>query len=196
MASDVQIAKLALQHIGDRFDISALTEQSVEAEQVNLIFDDTRDWLLRQHPWNFATKYVSPAALSGTPPALYDYMYTYPTDAVRIISITDPLGVNTIIKFEVARNSDNTRVILTDQIEPEFKYTYRETTSSHFDPEFTMAFTYALAAKLAMPLVGDRELASDMDLKAQRIISAAEETDSNEGFAEEAPDADWITARL
>ena len=36
MASQVQIAKLALQHVGDRFDISSLTEFTPEAEQVNL----------------------------------------------------------------------------------------------------------------------------------------------------------------
>ena len=57
MASQVQIAKLALQHVGDRFDISSLTEVTPEAEQVNLIFNDTRDALLRQHPWNFAKKF-------------------------------------------------------------------------------------------------------------------------------------------
>ena len=52
MASDVQIAKLALQHIGDRWDITALDDASPEAEQVNLIFEDTRDALLRAHPWD------------------------------------------------------------------------------------------------------------------------------------------------
>jgi hypothetical protein len=59
MASKVQIAKLALQHIGDRYDISDITEATPEAEQVNLLFDDTRDALLRQHPWAFATRHGS-----------------------------------------------------------------------------------------------------------------------------------------
>ena len=62
MASKVQIAKLALQHVGDRYDISDITEATPEAEQVNLLYDDTRDALLRQHPRVFATKYTSPAA--------------------------------------------------------------------------------------------------------------------------------------
>ena len=43
MASETQIAKLALQHIGDRYDITDLTEESVEAEQVNLPLGFGRD---------------------------------------------------------------------------------------------------------------------------------------------------------
>ena len=132
MASEVQIAKLALQHIGDRFDISDLEEDTPEAEQVNLIFTDTRDALLRQHPWNFAKKYMTPAALSGT---------------------------------------------------------------VQFDPEFVLHFSYALAAKLAMPLTGERAIANDMEVMVQNMANSAWETDSNEGIEEEPPEATWIQAR-
>ena len=82
--SDVQIAKLALQHIGDRFDITSLTEATPEAEQVNLVFENVRDALLREHPWKFALRYVKPASMSGTPPAQWGYMYAYPSTAVRV----------------------------------------------------------------------------------------------------------------
>lgn len=195
MASETQIGKLSLQHIGDRYDIADLTEESVEAEQVNLIFDDTRDWLLRQHTWGFAKKFATPASLTGTVPNNYDYMYTYMTDAVRVNQVVDPLGLNTKIDFEIARNSSDKKVILTDQSDAEFIYTARITNTAEFDPEFVIAFSYALAAKLAIPLTGDREIANDMAVLAERTITAAQTTDSNEGVADEAPDADWITAR-
>jgi hypothetical protein len=195
MASETQIAKLALQHIGDRYDITDLTEESVEAEQVNLIFDDTRDWLLRQHSWNFAKKFASPAALTGTVPNNFDYMYTYMTDAVRVNGVVDPLNANTVIKYEVARNASDVKVILTDQDSAEFFYTARITNTAQFDPEFTMAFSYALAAKLAMPLTGDRAIMGDMSTLARNIVNSAWETDSNEGLADTIPDADWIQAR-
>tara|TARA_R110000787_G_scaffold114871_3_gene224738 strand:+ start:3004 stop:3594 length:591 start_codon:yes stop_codon:yes gene_type:complete len=195
MASDTQIAKLALQHIGDRYDITDLTEESVEAEQVNLIFSDTRDWLLRQHPWNFAKKFSTPAALTGTVPNNFDYMYTYMPDAVRVNGVVDPLNANTVINFEVARNSSDVKVILTDQVSAEFFYTSRITDSAQFDPEFTMAFSYALAAKLAMPLTGERAIMGDMDTLAKNVINSAWETDSNEGLQDTIPDADWIQAR-
>jgi hypothetical protein len=195
MASETQIAKLALQHIGDRYDISDLTEESVEAEQVNLIFDDTRDAMLRAHPWGFAKKFATPAALTGTVPNNFDYMYTYMTDAVLIRRIVDPLDASTAIKFEVARNAADVKVILTDAQDPEFEYTMRVTNTAEFDPEFVMALSYALAAKLAMPLVGDRSIMADMVTLANGVLNSAQESDSNEGLEKEAPEADWITAR-
>jgi hypothetical protein len=195
MASETQIGKLALQHIGDRYDITDLTEESVEAEQLNLIFDDTRDWLLRQFPWNFATAYTTPASLTGTVPNNFDYMYTYMTDAVRVLLVVDPLGLDTEIQYEVARNSSDVKVILTDQADAEFRYTKRITDTAQFDSEFTMGLSYALAAKLAMPLTGERQIMGDMQNLSRSVISSAWATNANEGNPEEIPDADWIAAR-
>ena len=197
MASKVQIAKLALQHIGDRYDISDITEATPEAEQVNLLFDDTRDALLRQHPWSFATKYTSPAALSGTAPGHWEYMFLYPTDCIRMLGIVNPLGKDQPhVKFEVARNSSGKRVILADIGEPEIFYTARIEDTTDYDPEFVMAFSYVLAARLVMPLVGERSIAADLYQQAQAVLNSAWETDSNEGIEEAIPDADWIRARV
>ena len=197
MASQVQIAKLALQHVGDRFDISSLTEFTPEAEQVNLIFNDTRDALLRQHPWNFAKKFVSPATVAGTVPGGWTFMYLYPTDAVRILGITNPLGRGQPpIEFEVARNAANNRVLLCDQESAEIVYTARVTTTEDFDAEFTMALSYSLAAKLAMPLTGDRGIAGELEKLATIYCNSAWETDASEGIEPAKPEADWITARL
>tara|TARA_Y100000996_G_scaffold343063_1_gene280619 strand:- start:1491 stop:2108 length:618 start_codon:yes stop_codon:yes gene_type:complete len=197
MASQVQIAKLALQHVGDRFDISSLTEFTPEAEQVNLIFNDTRDALLRQHPWNFAKKFVSPATVAGTVPGGWTFMYLYPTDAVRILGITNPLGRGQPpIEFEVARNAANNRVLLCDQESAEIVYTARITTTEDFDAEFTMALSYSLAAKLAMPLTGDRGIAGELEKLATIYCNSAWETDASEGIEPAKPEADWITARL
>ena len=197
MASQVQIAKLALQHVGDRFDISSLTEFTPEAEQVNLIFNDTRDALLRQHPWNFAKKFVSPATVAGTVPGGWTFMYLYPTDAVRVLGITNPLGRGQPpIEFEVARNAANNRVLLCDQESAEIVYTARITTTEDFDAEFTMALSYSLAAKLAMPLTGDRGIAGELEKLATIYCNSAWETDASEGIEPAKPEADWITARL
>jgi hypothetical protein len=197
MASKVQIAKLALQHIGDRYDISDITEATPEAEQVNLLFDDTRDALLRQHPWAFATKYTSPAALTGTAPGHWEYMFLYPTDCIRMLGVINPLGKNQPhVKFEVARNASGKRVILSDIQKPEIFYTARIEDTTDYDPEFVMAFSYVLAARLVMPLVGERSIAADLYQQAQAVLNSAWETDSNEGIEEAIPDADWIRARV
>ena len=168
---------MALQHIGDRWDITALDDASPEAEQVNLIFEDTRDALLRAHPWGFAKKFTSPAALTGTVPGNWDYMYTYMTDALTVRGIIDPTKENLTIKFEVARNDTGAKVILTNQEDPEFGYTQAITDPNEFDPQFVLAFSYMLASRLAIPLTGDGSIAQAM-LQADKA------------------DAGWITARL
>ena len=197
MASKVQIAKLALQHIGDRYDISDITEATPEAEQVNLLFDDTRDALLRQHPWAFATKYTSPASLSGTAPGHWDYMFQYPTDCIRLLGIINPLGEDQPkVKFEVARNSTGDRIFMCNEETPQIYYTARIEDTADYDPEFVMAFSYVLAARMAMPLTGDRSIAGDLYEQARAVLSQAGASDANEGIEESNPDADWIRARV
>ena len=197
MASEVQIARLALQHIGDRFDITSLTEASPEAEQVNLVFSDVRDMVLREHPWKFARKYITPAALSGTPPGNWSYMYTYPSDAMRIIRIVNPLGDKAPpIRFEVARNADDTKVILTNEETPTFEYTKQVTDPQQFDPQFVIALSYRIAQYIAIPITGDRQIMADMKSMADIEVGKARASDANEGFEEERlSEATWITAR-
>lgn len=197
MASAVQIAKLALQHIGDRYDISDLTEEGTEAEQMNLIFEDTRDELLRRVPWRFAKKYTSPATLSVTVPGGWTYAYQYPTDAVKVRGVTNVLGGfdAEAIDFEVALLADDTKVILTDQADAEFFYTARVSDTTKFDPEFTMAFSFLLAARSCMSLTGSVEITSKLDQEVLRVVSHAADTDSSEGRTRSAPEASWIDAR-
>jgi hypothetical protein len=99
MASEVTICNRALQSIGTRTQISALTEASVEARNCNLIYADTRDEVLAMAHWNFAkkTEYLSllkqapgtPGGASSAtqwsslypaPPWLYEY--AVPSDCI------------------------------------------------------------------------------------------------------------------
>ena len=153
--------------------------------------------MLRAHPWGFAKAYESPAALTGTVPANWDYMFTYLTDAVRIRGVVDPqTDREDTIRFEVARNSAGNKVILTNAASPEFIYTKRITDPNDFDPEFIIAFSYMLASRLVMPLTGDPELMTPFLQQAYAVTSQAEETDSNELIEADKADAGWITARL
>ena len=197
MATDVQIAKLALQHLGDRWDITSLSEATPEAEQVNLIFSDIRDQVLRSHPWKFAIKHTSPTALAGTVPANWDYMFTYPADALKILHIVNPLGRTvTPIKFDVFRNASDVKVVVCDEEEPEFKYISQVTDTAQFDPSFVTAFSMRLAQHLAIPLTGDRGLMRDLKMLADEAMSEAARESANEGVEDEhTRDPDWITAR-
>jgi hypothetical protein len=201
MTSKSQIGKLALQHIGDRFDISDLDEASVEAEQVDLVFDNIRDAVLRQHPWSFAKKFASPASLTATTavpvPGNWDYMFQYPTDCLKMLHIVNPLGDDKEpIRYDVARNANNTRVILCNEADPEIVYTMRVTNTGQYDPEFVMALSYAIGAAIAMPLTGEVSIAKELKALSVSTGYHAEESDSNEGVDPHLQDAPHIRARL
>jgi hypothetical protein len=198
--SEVQIAKLALSHLGDRYDITSLSEASPEAEQVNLVFENLRDALVREHPWKFALSYFTPSALVGTPPAHWGYMYAYPSDALkvwRIINPLDPIGVHLPpLKFSVGRTSAGTKVLLTNESEPEFEYCRRITNIAEVDANFAMALSWRIAMHIAMPITGDGGIAQMMAQQAQYWVAHAKGEDANEGVAsEQIRDPDWLRAR-
>jgi hypothetical protein len=198
--SDVQIAKLALSHIGDRYDITSLSEATPEAEQVNLIYADVRDALLREHPWTFATRYYTPAALSGTAPAGWEYMYAYPPTGLKIIKLVNPLDPRgerlEPLPFAIARNSDDIKVIMSNEADPEFEYTQQITVATEFDAIFDMAFSWRLAEHLAMPLTGDGQIADKMERKSRMVVEQAKMDDANEGTGvRQTREPSWMLAR-
>lgn len=199
--SDVQIAKLALQHLGDRYDITSLSQATTEAEQINLVYENVRDALVRDHPWKFALRYMSPSNLIGTPPAQWTYMYTYPPEALKVLRIINPLDPSNDalppIKWTVARNSLDVKVLLTDESAPEFEYIQRVTDPARFDDHFVLAFSWLLAQHIAMPITGDEGIAQSMEAAATRMVEKAKMEDGNEGInREQSRDPDWIRARL
>jgi len=199
MASKVQIAKLALQHIGDKYDITSLSEATPEAEQVNLVFDDVRDMTLRAHPWKFAVKYSSPAALVAGPPDVvnWTYAFTYPADCLKVLNIVNPLGRDKKpVPFEIANDASDNKVIMANEEEPTLRYIKQETDSEKYDPLFVMALSYRIAQYIAIPITGDRGMMNDMKQLADEEIGKAAMESANEGIeAAQTRDPDWITAR-
>lgn len=109
MTSEVAICNRALAAIGTRSTISSLTEDSTEARNCNLIYEDTRDEVLSMAFWNFARKTEllnliksAPGTPTNagstanqwssaypTPPWLYEY--AYPSDALQIRQIVQQM---------------------------------------------------------------------------------------------------------
>lgn len=235
MISDVAICNMALQSIGTRSQISSLTEQSNEAENCNLIFDQTRDEVMGMAFWNFArrTAYLdllksapgtptNPNANSSVwtpewpaPPWLYEY--AYPTNCLQVRYVTPqintgfgpgvPLMSNTglvpyvdlgYVRFIVATdliNNNFRNVVLTNQYQAIGCFTYRVTDPTVWSPNFVNALKEALAAKLAMALSGNLQLANMKYAMANDLIVQARATDGNEGITIQNSPTDWITVR-
>jgi hypothetical protein len=101
------------------------------------------------------------------------------------------------ILFAIGRDyATGKQVIYTDVELAVGRFTYDETDSSKFTPEFTMAFSWYLAALLSGPLTRDLGMAKWCHGQARMWMGSAQVTSDNEGmtFLKE-PIPNWIRAR-
>lgn len=111
MPSQIELCNQALSLLGTRSTIASINEASTEARQCKLLFDTTRDAVLRAAPWSFATAMEAGALLKSapgtpenptaagtvwnsatTPPPPWLYTYAYPADCVAIREVAAQTG--------------------------------------------------------------------------------------------------------
>lgn len=195
-SSDVEICNMALANIGARSTIASLTEQSTEARQCNIIYGPARDYILRKHPWKFATKVVALSDI-GSPPPDWSYRYQYPSDCLNAREIlTGDRSVSAPVPFEiVAGDTLNDKAILSDKDQAYLRYTARVTNAAIFDASFVELFSWYMAIKLAMPLTGKKSIRDDALFGYRLVLGDAEATDLNEGEHDPHRESDFITSR-
>lgn len=176
MASEVEIANLALSHLGDDASVASLDppEGSAQAEHCARFYPLARDTLLELHSWKFATRRATLAELTNTGQQ-WAHAYAKPADCLRIISVIDPqagddlehLGVKSAKEFTVEINDDLAEVILTDQEDAMLRYVARTTDTTKFPPLFAMALSWQLASMIAGPVIKGAEGAAEAKRCAQ-----------------------------
>ena len=207
MTSTVEICNLALVRIGGQ-TINALTEGSAQSIHCSLLYEPTRDALLRMVPWRFATARQQLAALTGAAPAEWSYVYQLPSDclAARYIepatghfTTVDTTGMDPVIvgipntatpKFEVRG-----RQLMSHQPDAVLIYTARIEDPTRFDPLFAEALSYKLAVDLAMPLQSDREMRNLMMRDFRALMSSAMAANGRDAPTRIDQDASWIAGR-
>lgn len=193
MASDITICNLALAHLGTA-TISALTDASKEARACKLHYEEARDAVLREHPWNFATRRVYLALLSVAPVG-YDFAYAYPTDCLFAREIWQETELLAPTPFEVVSGTSG-RMVVTDEADAVLEYTARVTDSAQFDPLFVQALSYRLAAEIAMPITRSVTVAQAMLNLYRNSVAMATTIDGREGKTDPEHPNSYIQARL
>ena len=183
MASPVEICNIALSNLGDQL-ITSLTEANARARACNLRFNDTRDAVLRSHPWNCAMSRAT-LAVSGTPDWGYSNSFALPTDCLRVLDVEDP---DTEWKIE-GRN------IVSDGSTIKIRYIAQVTDTTLFDSTLVQAIALKLAWEIAETLTGNIDLKREMWQKYQFAISEARSNDAMEGTPEKIEADEWLLAR-
>lgn len=185
MTTQVGICNAALIKIGAR-TIMALDGTSKESRLCTERYDDIRDQVLRDHPWNFATKRATLAQLTETPDFGYTFQYQLPNDCLRVLKVNDNEEDYVIEE----------RKILTDTASVDLIYIARITDPNIYDASFINALSFRLAAELAYPITSSRSLAEDLTANYAAALRKARGNDAAEGMPESLYNDAFIEARL
>lgn len=203
MASEVDIANLALSHLGDTATVASLDppEGSAQAEHCARFYPMARDTLLQSYAWSFASRRAQLAELTSESPS-WDYCYAKPSDCLAVRAIlpndaTDDTKDN-FQNFVMEVNSSEVEVIYTDQELAVAMYTRSTVDAGKFPPLFVLALSYQLASLLAGPLIKGDAGAAESKRCAQLAIGwagKAIEADANQRKVNNDFTPSWISAR-
>ncbi len=186
MASDVDIANSALMDMKQP-SISSLDQDTGSARTIKAVFEEVRDWVLEQHPWNFARARATLAQLGSTPLYGYKRAFQLPNDFLTLLG-TEP-------DLDVYRVEDGT--LLCDVETVNISYIRRVTNPRSMPPHFRAAFAAFLAAKTAATITGSEELRKYLEaLAAARLSSARHANSLSSGEDEPERPCLFINARL
>jgi hypothetical protein len=187
MASEVEICSNALRKLGDK-PITALTDDSDRARLCNALYGDTRDAVLRAHPWNCALMRVALNKLPlETPVFGYANAFQLPTDpyCLRVLSIDD----------DTARWKIEGRRLLTDLAKVSISYIAQITDVNAFDTLLKDAIGARLAAEMAYPITGGKTNADAFWTLYREKIREARGVDGQEGTTDDLVSDDLTIVR-
>ena len=196
MASKIEIVNLALTHIGAKV-LSSLTEVSEGARRVAVVYDFCLDETLRSYDWTFATKFTTLVELDEDA-IEWSFCYTRPNNCMRvrriINAVTDPAAPPEKFR-EMMAPTTNVRSIVTNVAGATAEITYRVIDPTQYDPAFTMAFSYRLAAEIAKSLTGNDQLSVQMMNVFRALIAEAGRINAGGDHPKEVSSSPFLDAR-
>ncbi len=179
--TQVSIANRALIRCGaDR--ISSITQDTRGAVLCNALYDQTRDSVLRAHPWNFAIMRVELAPTADTPAWGYDFEYELPSDCLRVLEpVCDVNGLEPVDHVVECDADGNARVIRTDESVLLIRYMRRHVNEADWDPNFADAFAWKLASEISYALTQSIVLRDSCEKSYRLVMAEARSMDAVEG---------------
>jgi len=155
----------------------------------------SRQAVLRDHQWGFATRSVTLAAVTATDYVGWDYAYTYPIDALYASRLYNSASDDEINYTIEANEGLNKKYILTNEPNAVLIYVADAKEENLFDSLFVEALSFRIASAIIVPLKGDMALLQTMNQAYGMAIAKAKASDSNEGFKEPNTDSSLLSSR-
>jgi hypothetical protein len=187
--SEVSICNLALQKLGAK-RISALDDDSREAESVNACYETLRDRELAAYHWNFAKTRVTLAPDATAPEFTFTYAFLLPADCLNIIKPAR-LGLD----WHVENHNGSLAILTNDGDEIDLRYIAKITDPTRFHP----VFVDMLACKIAWHCCEElTQSNTKKDAVAQEYMLARKDARRMNAFSvnqQPQPVDGWLAAR-
>lgn len=169
-ATKTSICNQALVLVGSATISDFATDTSKAGQMARLFYDDTVDELLELFPWSFAMKRINLTTPKQDEPKFgFTNSFQLPADYLDIHE-TDLLdGEWRIEENTICVNEDNVSLL----------YLARVTDTSKFTPLFRQTLIYLLAAKFAIPLSRNKDMAVLYHQKVQQMLPMSTNADSH-----------------
>jgi hypothetical protein len=194
--TEVDIYNLAVAQLGVESSIGDRDEESREAELCRLFYDTVRRKLLAAAPWSFAKKSRRLTLISEAedtwadtmPEPEWAFAYQRPVDMVY------PRFTSQYSRF-ILGNVGDQPAIMSGEENIILTYTFDAKNVALWSPWFVDAMYFGLAAHIARPLTGKRDLTGDLlNLANQHVLTAREiEGNADNQTLETLPP--WLNAR-
>ena len=180
---------MALSRLGAA-TIVAISDNTAEAKLCNTLFDDLADRVMIQGSWATTITRATLAQTANTPTFDFAYEFQLPTDpfCLKVLNIDEGCVGQTEYRIE----SDK---LLTDSSSIKIRYIGRLTSSSDFGVALTEALESLLAAYLALPITGDKNLAMELRNEYKELINRNLAIDGQQGSKEQVSADDLIKVR-
>ncbi|HEV2746414.1 MAG TPA: hypothetical protein VGW34_03840 [Allosphingosinicella sp.] len=172
-ASQTRIVNKAAVLLGTLERIVAITDSSALAITAKALWDETRDEVMADHPWNFALSRAALAASADEAPAGSQYAYAYelPQDNLRWL----PWRPDHVDHFEGEQEG---RYILSNAAAPIYvRYIRRVEDLSKWSAGYIEALTAKLAMYMAKPITGQSGMIDRMARLYEQAIANARRQD-------------------
>ena len=185
MASNTELANLALAKLGAKRINDLDTDTTIEADECRTHFTTLRDALLRSHLWRFA-KTRAVLSEDATAPAFgYAHAYNLPADFLRLWPNVFVEGTYALEGTQLLTNATAASIIYIRQV----------TDPTLFDPLFVSVFVLELAIALSMAIGQDKSLRQLLDAELGPLMAQVRALDLQEQKIHGRRRVSWVQSR-
>lgn len=185
MATEIELANMAISHLGTAGNIQSLTERSKEAKIVKTFFDIALEATCRDFTMPHTKKFVTLQLVEETPTTEWLYSYRYPNKCVLFKRILSGIRTDTHdSRVPFVQSSDNSgKLIFTDMIDAVAEIVEIPKNLNFFSADFCLAYSFRLAFYIAPSITGGNAfsgLQRDLMQKYMLELGLARQNAANE----------------